>query len=524
MRASVLLAILVAGLPLGDTAAASSSTPSANGRLVVATDDGVASLNPDGSGQWGLRFTAIGQTDPAWAPDGSALAVAGPASGGREVLVMQPDGTGVRQVTSVGSAGHPTWSPDGTQIAFDDGSKIRSVPTSGGRPRSLAHGIQPAWSPSGDTLAFVRPEGDGAVIWLLDLATGAERPVSTAHEYAFNPAWFPDGRRIVFNAEPPGEGAPALWSIEQDGTDETQLTDSPSGDYEPAVSPDGSSLAFLRGGGVWLAAADGTGAHPLPIGNAYILALAWQPIPHPEAGCTETGTEGNDLLVGTDGDDVLCGLGGDDSLVGLGGDDLLDGGAGNDWLGGGLGVDVARGGDGDDQIDLRDGEQDVLHGGPGIDRARVDTRNEGRGNAERRIVDANLAAWHVPTTSHQETTNPAALAVDGRIDDYWSSGGYPSQWLDIDLGRTTQIARVRLITPDLPARVPVLLLGSGPATQGALRLLHAFSGPAAFRQELRFTPRRPWRGIRHVRLLVPASAAPMGWVSWPEVELYATAR
>ncbi|WP_432944595.1 choice-of-anchor Q domain-containing protein [Kribbella sp. CA-253562] len=68
----------------------------------------------------------------------------------------------------------------------------------------------------------------------------------------------------------------------------------------------------------------------------------------PAATCTQTGTNGDDLLFGTPGNDVLCGGKGDDLLIGGGGNDILRGGKGKDLLIGGAGNDVLDGGQGKD--------------------------------------------------------------------------------------------------------------------------------------------------------------------------------
>ncbi|HEX6230904.1 MAG TPA: metallophosphoesterase [Actinomycetota bacterium] len=85
------------------------------------------------------------------------------------------------------------------------------------------------------------------------------------------------------------------------------------------------------------------------------------------AGCTISGTAGDDVLRGGPAADTICGLGGDDVLLGRGGDDELVGGAGSDALLAGAGADRARGGPG---IDLLVGGRgsDVLRGGAGDDR------------------------------------------------------------------------------------------------------------------------------------------------------------
>ncbi|HZO60200.1 MAG TPA: hypothetical protein VFB51_10950 [Solirubrobacterales bacterium] len=106
-----------------------------------------------------------------------------------------------------------------------------------------------------------------------------------------------------------------------------------------------------------------------------------KPKPRPKrTTCTATGTPGNDVLRGTRGRDVLCGLGGNDRLEGNGGNDLLRGGDGNDRLAGGGGRDRLEGGRGKDV--LRGGRgRDLLRGGGGNDVLR------GQGGADRLFGD-----------------------------------------------------------------------------------------------------------------------------------------
>lgn len=109
-----------------------------------------------------------------------------------------------------------------------------------------------------------------------------------------------------------------------------------------------------------------------------------------ESRCTVQGTTGDDRLSGTGRDDVICGLDGDDRIVGGSGDDVLIGGPGDDILLGGRGRDrhlgeggrdslvggpdrdVLSGGEDHDVLLARDGERDVVYGGPGSDQATVD--------------------------------------------------------------------------------------------------------------------------------------------------------
>jgi RTX calcium-binding nonapeptide repeat (4 copies) len=84
------------------------------------------------------------------------------------------------------------------------------------------------------------------------------------------------------------------------------------------------------------------------------------------------GTNRADTLVGTNGNNVLLGRGGNDTLYGRGGNDVLEGGIGNDRLYGGPGRDTLLGGPGNDRLYARDGQRDVVNGGPGFDIAWVD--------------------------------------------------------------------------------------------------------------------------------------------------------
>ena len=78
------------------------------------------------------------------------------------------------------------------------------------------------------------------------------------------------------------------------------------------------------------------------------------------------GGEGNDILRGSQGADALRGGGGEDVLFGGKGTDFLFGGGGEDLLSGGEGNDSLSGGDGDDTLD-GGRDDDVLFGGFGAD-------------------------------------------------------------------------------------------------------------------------------------------------------------
>jgi WD40-like Beta Propeller Repeat len=95
------LAALATALSLTGSVASnahgSGPTPSANGRIAYVAVGGIGSMNPDGSGQWGIELD-VGDHDPAWSPDGTQLAVVTTWAGRFGILVMQPDGSGAHLV------------------------------------------------------------------------------------------------------------------------------------------------------------------------------------------------------------------------------------------------------------------------------------------------------------------------------------------------------------------------------------------------------------------------------------------
>jgi Tol biopolymer transport system component len=101
---------------------------SANNEIVVTRWTGKSfdlfRANPDGSGMENISNTDdIDEDIPAWSPDGTQIAFVGsPRSdpkNQRHIFVMQRDGFGVRQLTTIsGPNSNPIWSSDGRMIAF----------------------------------------------------------------------------------------------------------------------------------------------------------------------------------------------------------------------------------------------------------------------------------------------------------------------------------------------------------------------------------------------------------------------
>jgi hypothetical protein len=113
---------------------------------------------------------------------------------------------------------------------------------------------------------------------------------------------------------------------------------------------------------------------------------------------------------------------------------------------------------------------------------------------------------------------PATHAVDGLMANWWSSGGYPTQWIDIDLGSTASIARARLFVfqyPDGPTTHRILTRAT---TGDPWDVQHTFTGVTVDHQVLEHVPGSAWTNVRYVRVETTSSVS---WVAWKEIELFA---
>lgn len=184
---------------------------------------------------------------------------------------------------------------------------------------------------------------------------------------------------------------------------------------------------------------------------------------------------------------------------------------------------MIEGGPGDDVIDSRDGDVDVIDGGPGRDIAVVDARDRVR-NVERVSSSEphNLARGRPVTASFSYPYGPPELAVDGRghgpalrdahgVDaPPWLSGSTP-QWIEIDLGNRFRVRRIELAVAQALAPRHTVHLAFGGPDPVPHHLLHAFVGETTDGDQLRFSPKRPWHGIRYVRVETVESPFDIGW-------------
>jgi Tol biopolymer transport system component len=199
---------------------------------------------------------------PAWSPNGTEIAFGAQTgeldaggSNDNEIFAVDADGSGLHQLTdSPGRATGPSWSPDGSRIAY--------LGTLGGQPGPIT------------TIFVMNADGTGAQE--LSVGEGPVRQVS----------WSPDGMQLLFTKE--ASDGNRLFVSDPDGSSIRRLCPDECNDVLGAVwSPDGSGIALGLATGdtlgdrhsqLFTMNPDGSGLE-LVLGTPFsVCCPTWQPI------------------------------------------------------------------------------------------------------------------------------------------------------------------------------------------------------------------------------------------------------
>src|SRR5947209_812965 len=121
----------------------------------------------------------------------------------------------VDDLLAVKSVSDPQVSPDGKLVVYvvseldratdKSNSDLYLIPIAGGEPKRLTTSSgadnHPRWSPDGRSIAFVSTRGGSSQVWLLPLDGGEARQLTRLPIAVAGPIWSPKGDTIAFATE-----------------------------------------------------------------------------------------------------------------------------------------------------------------------------------------------------------------------------------------------------------------------------------------------------------------------------------
>src|SRR5262245_4768815 len=281
----------------------------------IVDERGIFVANADGTDPVRLT-RGVNDAWPSWSPDGTRIvfsstrydAEIGACTPGddahcpTDLFIVNVDGSTLRRLTvGPSNAYQAAWSPTGDEIAFTKSAgytdaapsviAVTSVDGSDGRDVSTGDGgsdFAPTWSPDGSRVAFAAIRNEDWGIWAVEADGSGEHRIlgGEGMGYVDDPVWSPDGSLIAFVGNPTVDDyspEDALYVMNADGTSVTPIADAPgtgvAGDiaWQPIPAPDEPSPVtdarvvntFLVGedvrsvvygdGSVWVAMSNGDG-------------------------------------------------------------------------------------------------------------------------------------------------------------------------------------------------------------------------------------------------------------------------
>jgi TolB protein len=186
-----------------------------------------------------------------------------------------------------------------------DGSNLTNL-------EALSGAADASWSPNGKQVVFEADPNhdDNLEVFVMDADGSNLRNLTESAGRDYWADWFPNGQQIVFTSD--RTGVPNIYVMNADGTDQRPLTDGTDyASYQPDVSPDGKQVVFIRETltdppTIWVMNADGSGPHALTLpGSGADIDPQWSPNGKSIVFSSDRGGTFEIYVMDADGDNVV---------------------------------------------------------------------------------------------------------------------------------------------------------------------------------------------------------------------------
>ena len=216
-------------------------------------------MNSEGTGVVQLTHSGTNHDTPSWSPDGHKIAFVSDRNGHEVVYVMNADGSGEQPVSSATADSiHPNWSPDSRKLIYcaDDDlhppkkneAAIYVVDLQSRQTTTLISGgtnTYPSWSPDGSKIAFRKMLGEmNSEVFVANSDGTGQQNLTNHPTFDGWPAWSNDGRCVVFSRRVNDRFQ--LFVMNRDGGGVMQLTAAAGEFVNPRWSPDGTRIMCAR--------------------------------------------------------------------------------------------------------------------------------------------------------------------------------------------------------------------------------------------------------------------------------------
>jgi TolB protein len=136
---------------------------------------------------------------------------------------------------------------------------------------------QPTWSPDGSRIAFISDRHGTPQVWVMSADGSGQTKVTRRGTYNQTPAWTPrkDVPLIAFTARDE-KGSYDIFTVNVDTGEMTRITEGHGSNQKPTWAPNGRAVAYESSrGGIWVSTVDGRTERQVYKGSA--TGPAWGP-------------------------------------------------------------------------------------------------------------------------------------------------------------------------------------------------------------------------------------------------------